>query len=105
LPVLHGPHSLFLGYPDQALRRSHEATTLAQELAHPFSLALAYTFAALVSQLRREGPATQAWAEKVMAVCTEHGFAFYSAMGTILRGWALVEQGQGAAGLVRFSVG
>ncbi len=24
-----------LGYPDQALQRSHEALTLAQELAHP----------------------------------------------------------------------
>ena len=29
-----------LGYPDQALRRSSEALTLAQELAHPSSLAL-----------------------------------------------------------------
>ena len=28
----------FLGYPDQALQRSHEALTLARELAHPFSL-------------------------------------------------------------------
>ena len=31
----------WLGYPDQALQRSHEALTLAQELAHPFSLAFA----------------------------------------------------------------
>ena len=30
-----------LGYPDQALKRSHEALTLAQELSHPFSLAYA----------------------------------------------------------------
>src|SRR5262249_19759542 len=30
-----------LGYPDQALKRNHEALTLAQELSHPFSLALA----------------------------------------------------------------
>jgi len=28
-----------LGYPDLALKRSQEALTLAQELAHPFSLA------------------------------------------------------------------
>ncbi|HKA54090.1 MAG TPA: adenylate/guanylate cyclase domain-containing protein, partial [Candidatus Binatia bacterium] len=95
----------FSGYPDQALQRSHEATTLAQELSHPFSLALAYTFAALVSQLRREGPATQEWAEKAMAVCTKHGFAFYSAMGTILRGWALVEQGQSAEGIAQIHQG
>ena len=30
-----------LGYPDQALQRSHEALTLAHEVAHPFSLAYA----------------------------------------------------------------
>ncbi len=29
----------FLGYPDQALKRSHEALTLAQGLSHPYSLA------------------------------------------------------------------
>src|SRR5262249_19469714 len=28
----------YRGYPDQALQRSHEALTLARELAHPFSL-------------------------------------------------------------------
>ena len=30
----------YLGYPDQALKRSHEALTLAQELSHPFSSGL-----------------------------------------------------------------
>jgi hypothetical protein len=35
-----------LGYPDQALQRSHEALTLAQELAHPFSLGFALLWAA-----------------------------------------------------------
>ena len=35
-----------LGYPDQALQRSHEALTLARELAHPASVATALYFAA-----------------------------------------------------------
>src|SRR5262245_31826022 len=43
-----------LGYPDQALARSHEALALAQELSHPFSLAYARLARAIVSQLRRE---------------------------------------------------
>jgi hypothetical protein len=30
-----------LGYPDQALARSHEALTIAQERSHPFSVAMA----------------------------------------------------------------
>ena len=53
----------FLGYPDQALKRSHEALTLAQELSHPFSLAYALDFAAWLHQLRREGQAAQERAE------------------------------------------
>ena len=53
----------YLGYPDQALKRSHEALTLAQELSHPFSLALALSFAAMLHQFRREGQAAQERAE------------------------------------------
>ena len=40
-----------LGYPDQALKRSQEALTLAQELSHPYSLAFALNFAAWLHQL------------------------------------------------------
>jgi adenylate cyclase len=43
----------WLGYPDQARQRSREALTLAQELAHPFSLAYTLYFAAFLHQLRR----------------------------------------------------
>jgi hypothetical protein len=35
-----------LGYPEQALQRSHEALTLAQELSHSYSLVFALNFAA-----------------------------------------------------------
>ena len=45
-PMQPGP-LWYLGYPDQALKRSHEALTLAQELSHPFSLAFALSFAAI----------------------------------------------------------
>ena len=37
---------LELGYPDQALQRSDEALSLAQELSHPFTLAWAQRGAA-----------------------------------------------------------
>ena len=42
-----------LGYPDQA-RKRQEALTLAQELAHPFSLACALSSLPVVYQFRRE---------------------------------------------------
>jgi len=80
-----------LGYPDQALQRSHEALTLAQQLAHPFSLAFALLFAAVLHQLRREAKAAQERAEAAIALATEHGFVHWLAMGTTLRGWALAE--------------
>ena len=48
-----------LGYPDQALRRSREALTLAQQLAHPFSLTFALLHGAVLHVARREGQATQ----------------------------------------------
>ena len=84
----------YLGYSDQALKRIHEALPLAQELAHPFSLAFALHWAGGVYQHRREGQATQKWTEAEIALATEQGFPFWLAGGTRLRGWALVEQGQ-----------
>src|SRR5262249_30534302 len=52
-----------LGYPDQSLKKSHEALALTQKLAHPYSLATALYFAAELHQYRREGQAAQERAE------------------------------------------
>jgi TOMM system kinase/cyclase fusion protein len=84
-----------LGYPDQALARSHEALALAQGLSHPFSLAYALNAASWLHQLRREGRAAQERAEAMIVLSSEHEFPLFLATGTILRGWALAEQGQG----------
>ena len=63
-----------LGYPDQALQGMEETLALAQRLAHPFSLAQALHFSALLHQLRREPQAARAQAEAALALCTEQGF-------------------------------
>jgi predicted ATPase len=94
-----------LGYPAQALQRSQDAVALAQELSHPFSLAYALGCAAALHQLRREGPVTQERAEAAMALSREQGFALWLAMGTTLRGWALVAQGQEAEGIAQVRQG
>jgi predicted ATPase len=94
-----------LGYPDQAIRRSDEALILAQELAHPFSLTYALTFAAWVHHFRREGHATHVRAEALCALAGEQGFAFFLATGTMYRGWALAEQGQSIEGIVQICEG
>jgi predicted ATPase len=88
-----------LGYPVQAVRRSQEALALAQELAHPLSLAIAQHGAAWLHHLRRETPAVQTAADALLTLATAQGFPAYVGYGTCWRGWALAAQGQGATGL------
>jgi tetratricopeptide (TPR) repeat protein len=103
----------YLGYPDQALQQSHEALTLARELAHPFSLGNALFFATWLHQLRRERHLSQERAEATRDFGAEHGSAVLVAGGTIFRGWALAErssepgteQGQGEEGLMQMQQG
>ena len=83
-----------LGYAEHARRCLHEGLSLAQEGAHPFSLAFAFSFAAQIYQRRRQVTAVQEWAEAAVTVATNHEFPFFLAWGMVLRGWSLVEQGQ-----------
>ena len=94
-----------LGYPEQALTRLHEALVLAQELSHPFSLAWARGWTAMVYQLRRDVPAVQAQAAAAVALATEQGSAFRMAQGTSMCGWALAMQGQGEEALAQIHQG
>jgi predicted ATPase/class 3 adenylate cyclase len=91
----------FLGYPDQARKSSHQALALAEELSHPFSLVFALLHAAYLHQFLREEQAAQEWAEAAMTLSTEQGFPLWLAVGTILQGWALAEQGQGEEGIAQ----
>ena len=60
-----------LGYPDQAVQRSHEALARAEEVMHPFSLAFASCFAAALHQFRRDVAAVQEHARATMALATD----------------------------------
>jgi len=95
----------FLGYPDQALARSHEAVTLAQQIVHPFSLGFALIFAAMIHQHRREVRAVHERAETVISLALAQGFPFWLAQGAILRGWTLAQQGQAQAGIEQIHQG
>jgi predicted ATPase len=88
-----------LGYPDQGLAQSHEALTLAQQVAHPFSLAFALLVAAMVHQFRCEMGAIQAHAEAAITLVKEQGFPFWGATSAVLRGWARTQQGQAQEGI------
>jgi predicted ATPase len=95
---------LVLGYPDQAVTRVQEARLLAQQLAHPFSLAFALHCVTCVHQLRREARDTQEQAQAVITLSTDQGFPFWKAYNIVLQGWARVEQGQ-AEGLAQMQQG
>jgi class 3 adenylate cyclase/predicted ATPase len=94
-----------LGYPDQALRQSQEALTLAQSLAHLNTLVHALCWASIVHQHRREVQATQEQAEAVLTLSDKQGFQLWLALGTCQWGWALAEQGQRAAGMAQIRQG
>jgi predicted ATPase len=86
-----------LGYPDQALRQQHAAYTLAQEVAHPPSLAFTRMLGAIAHQLRREVHAAHEQAEALMALAMEQEFAFFVALAMILRGEQISQLHQGLA--------
>ena len=95
----------FLGYPDQEIQRSREAISLAQKLAHPFSVAYALSFAVWTYQFRREARAVKEQTAAIIALSTEQGFPYWLAMSAVHRGWALTEQGQGEEGIVQIRHG
>jgi predicted ATPase len=94
-----------LGYPDQALKRSHEVLTLARELSHPHSLAYALWIAAVLHQLRREGQAAKERGEAAVVLSNEQGFPQWLVHGTIMWGAALAEQGQDEEGIAQMRQG
>jgi predicted ATPase len=94
-----------LGYPDQALHRSREGLALAQQLAHPFSLAFALLHSAVLHVARREGQATHEVSEAALTLAREQEFAFWLAWGTFLRGWALTTQGEEREGIAQMCQG
>jgi class 3 adenylate cyclase/predicted ATPase len=94
-----------LGYADQASKRSQEALALARKMPHPSSLALTLTTTADLHQFRHEAQLTQECAEAAITLSTEHGFPFWLAYGTILRGWALAEQGDVETGIALIEKG
>jgi predicted ATPase len=94
-----------LGYPERAGQRCDEALTFAQGLSHPFSLVFALTNKALLHHLRRDATIVQEQAATAITVSTEHGFPLRAAFGSMLLGWALVEQGAGEAEIARIKEG
>jgi class 3 adenylate cyclase/predicted ATPase len=94
-----------LGYPDQALKRIHESLALAQERAHPFSLAFSLFVGSTLQQRRRDIQATQERTRTLITISEEQGFPTFGGWGNIIRAWALAEQGGAEEGIAQMRQG
>jgi class 3 adenylate cyclase/tetratricopeptide (TPR) repeat protein len=94
-----------LGYPDQALQKSHEMLALARDLSHPFTLAWALNAASWARLYRREGQAAYTLADEAIALSITQDFPHWLAMGLEMRGKALIELGQWEEGTAQLQQG
>jgi DNA-binding SARP family transcriptional activator/predicted ATPase len=91
--LLYGAHTLwYLGFPDQALRRSREALDLAQQRSYLHSQAFALNLAATVHAFRGEADAAGERARTAVQLCHDQGFMLWWAHAMVLRGWARATQ-------------
>jgi class 3 adenylate cyclase/predicted ATPase len=95
----------FLGYPDQTLNKNNEALALVQELSHPATSAMAAAFGAQLYQFCGDVQAAAKLAATAVDLSIRHELAFTRAMGTIIGGWALSQQGEKEAGIQRMRRG
>jgi predicted ATPase len=95
----------YLGHPDQSLGRLQAGLSLAQGSSHSFTRATVIASAAWLHQLRREGSATQEWAETAITLCAEQELPFFLAGATIWRGWARAIQGHMEEGIAQICQG
>jgi len=81
-------HAFWLmGRDEESLRWCDWAIAHAEELEHPYSLAVALAYAAITHQLRGDVPQTQEFASRVTEICARYDFAYYGNWALILAGW------------------
>jgi class 3 adenylate cyclase/predicted ATPase len=93
------PTLWILGFHDAALAVSKTALHRARELAHPFTLAFAFYFAALLHEFRRDFDQLATHANALVAVAREYSYPLILAAGSIWRGWARFHAGYHEDGL------
>jgi predicted ATPase len=94
-----------LGYPDHALTCAEQAVAIAAAASHPASRAGALSWAAALHQLRGKVERAREVAETDLALTTEEMLPFFRAHAIVLRGWALVGQGQCEEGIAQLREG
>jgi predicted ATPase len=89
----------YLGYPQQAARRSREGEDIARGLSHPHSLAHAAYFAGMVHLLRRDVRAVRECVWRLHELSSEWPFPVWVAGARVLKGWCTAQEGRFWEGL------
>jgi DNA-binding SARP family transcriptional activator/tetratricopeptide (TPR) repeat protein len=97
-------HALWLlGRDDDALHWCEWAIARAEEVDHPYSLAVALAYAAITLQLLGDVERTLEYASRVREICGRYEIAYYGEWGMILAGWSA--GGTDGAALIRQGLG
>ena len=91
-----------LGYPIRSLKIAEEGLALAREISHPFSIALALNYLAMLRQHQRDADAALNAAVEARNICAEYRFDYYGAWSNLVRAWAIAESGQLDEGLAAY---
>ncbi len=95
----------FLGYPDRAAEDARQSVALAEQMAHPPTVAHALNYGVILHQLRRDKAMVQAWGERMALLAAEQRLALQEATATVARGWVLSTQGQAKSSLSELQQG
>ena len=93
-----------LGHPVRSLKIAEEGLALAREISHPFSIALALNYLAMLHQFRREPDAALKMAMESRNICAEYRFDYYGAWSGLVRAWAIAESGGLDEGLAAYDI-
>jgi DNA-binding winged helix-turn-helix (wHTH) protein/tetratricopeptide (TPR) repeat protein len=76
------------GQDERAMALSDDALALSRSFGHPLTRAIALAYAAKLHQFRRDAAACAELAAETIALCSEHGLAYYRTWGQIISAWA-----------------
>jgi predicted ATPase len=94
-----------LGYTEQAQATQHKGLAQAQALAHPFSLAYALVWDAMLHGEMGNLNSLLQSTEAALVLSDEHHLRFWSAWAIALRGWALAKSGDPERGIAELRRG
>jgi class 3 adenylate cyclase/predicted ATPase len=94
-----------LGFPQKAMKLSAEAITLARNLSHPYSLALAMWHCAIVLQVGRQRQSCRDLATELLQLSQEHDFPMMRGAGMFFLGWATADGGELEQGIASMEQG